>query len=446
MPDSAAVPAARTIDTPLTLPSGLTLPNRLAKAAMTEGLADAGGRATLGHVTLYRRWAAGGIGLMITGNVQVDPDHLERPGNVVITGPQSNLQKMALADWARAAKSGGAPVLMQLSHAGRQTPARINAEPGAPSAVPVALPGKVFGMPRALSVVEITGLVEAFADAAAVALAAGFDGVQVHAAHGYLISSFLSPLANRRTDGWGGDLAGRARLLCEVVAAIRARCGPDFTLSVKLNSSDFQKGGFSQADCLGVVERLNRLGIDLLEVSGGSYEQPQMMGQDGLKPAHDPLRERSESTRQREAYFLDYARAVKAEAAMPVMVTGGFRSRAAMDAALADEAVDLIGLGRPLCVDPDLPSALLSGETAAAERWEDRLRLGPTRLLGPASPIGGVKMLNGLGAQAWYYEQIDRLAGGRAPDLRLGLMKAVRRRQGQDRRAVRAMQAARDTR
>ncbi|MEM7768489.1 MAG: NADH:flavin oxidoreductase/NADH oxidase family protein [Pseudomonadota bacterium] len=431
--------AAVSIASPLTLASGLVIPNRLAKAAMTEGLADAQNRATLRHVTLYRRWAEGGIGLQITGNVQIDPDHLEKPGNVVIAGPQSNMQKMALADFAKAAKAGGAPVLMQLSHAGRQTPMAVNAHPAAPSAVPLDLPGKFFGPPREMTVVEITGVIEAFADAAAVAMATGFDGVQIHAAHGYLLSAFLNPLANRRTDAWGGSLDGRARLLCEIVAAVRERCGGGFTVSVKLNSSDFQKGGFSDEDCLGVVRMLNGLGVDLLEVSGGSYEQPKMMGNEGLKPAYEARK----STQVREAYFLDYARAVKAEAQMPVMVTGGFRSRSAMDTALASGEADLIGIGRPLCVDVDLPAKLLSGEVAEAPRWEHKLRLGPTKLLGPASPIGLVKALNGFGTQAWYYEQLYRLADGKTPDTRLGVFQAFRKGQAHDKRAAKEMLAAR---
>lgn len=438
--------AALSINSALTLPSGLQIPNRLAKAAMTEGLADPHNRATLRHVTLYRRWAEGGIGLQITGNVQVDPHHLEKPGNVVIAGPQSNLKKVALADWAKAAKSAGAPVLMQLSHAGRQTPIAINGSPLAPSAVPLALPGKFFGKPREMSVVEITSLVDAFADAAAVAMATGFDGVQVHAAHGYLISSFLNPLANVRTDGWGGSLEGRARLLCEVVSTIRQRCGTGFTVSVKLNSADFQQGGFSHADCLAVVEMLNGFGVDLLEISGGSYEQPRMMGNDGMTPAFEepaPSQKPLASTEAREAYFLDYARGVKAVAAMPIMVTGGFRSRAGMDGALAEGATDLIGLGRPLCVDTDLPARLLSGETQVAERWEQTLRLGPTRLLGPKSPIGLVKALNGFGIQGWFYEQLYRIADGKAPDTTLGVFSAFQKSQAHDKRAAKAMAAAR---
>lgn len=428
------------IKSPLTLPSGLTLPSRLAKAAMTEGLANSRNGATERHVRLYRRWAEGGIGLQITGNVQVDRDHLEKAGNVVIDAQTGAAEKAGLRAMAEAARSGGAPVLMQLSHAGRQTPIAINPRPVAPSEVALDLPGNFFGKPRAMQEREIEAVIEGFERAARVARETGFDGVQVHGAHGYLISQFLNPLANQREDAWGGPLENRARLLCEAVKAAR-RGGEGFTISVKLNSADFQKGGFSHEDCLAVVDMLGGLGVDLLEVSGGSYEQPSMMGQEGLNPGKsEPVRQ---STQAREAYFLVYAAAVKARAAMPVMVTGGFRSSRAMNAALADGEADLIGLGRPLCVDPTLPGKLLTGEIDALPRFEDSLRLGPTRWLGPNSPIGLVKALNGFGAMGWYYQHLLTLADGGEPDRSLGLFKAFRRDQAEQKRAVAAWQAAR---
>ena len=428
-----------TIETSLNLPSGLALPNRLAKAAMTEGLADPQNRATERHNRLYKRWAEGGIGLQITGNVQVDRHHLEKPGNVVIDQATNEAAKIALADWATACKSGGAPVIMQLSHGGRQTPAAVNPRPSAPSAIALKLPGRVFAPPREMDADEIRCVISAFGHAARVAEETGFDGVQVHAAHGYLISAFLNPLANQRSDRWGGPLENRARLLREAVAAVRASTGSRFTLSVKLNSADFQRGGFTHDECLAVVDMLNADGVDLLEISGGSYEQPRMMGQDGLDA---PDADMAETTRQREAYFLVYAKDVKARANMPVMVTGGFRSRAAMDAALSVGETDLIGMGRPLCVDTDLPAKLLTGETVEADRWEDRLRLGPTKLLGPASPIGLLKAANAFGAQGWYYEQLLRMGDGLQPDTGLGVFSALVKSQKEAGRSAKAWKAA----
>ena len=233
------------LGSPLTLPCGAILPNRLCKAAMTEGLSP-DGRPTEGHIQLYRMWAKSTAGLLITGNVQVDRHHLERPGNVVLQNGNAPPDARAVFEqWADAARSGGGKVWMQLSHAGRQTPALVNPHPYAPSAVPLAIPGR-FGSPLQMPESLIKHLVGSFARASAVAQAYGFDGVQVHAAHGYLLSSFLSPRTNLRTDAWGGSLDRRARLLLEIVGAVRAEVGPNFPVSVKLNSADFQRGGFTE--------------------------------------------------------------------------------------------------------------------------------------------------------------------------------------------------------
>lgn len=421
----------------LKLPCGALLKNRLAKAAMTEGLADPWNRATERHATLYRRWAEGGAGLLITGNVQVDRRHLERPGNVAIDGPQTDEQRAALTAFARAATDRGAAIWIQLSHAGRQSPKIVSREPVGPSAVRLNLPGGQFAAPRALSHFEIEDVIARFAYAASVAKSAGFTGVQVHAAHGYLISEFLNPLVNRREDQWGGALENRARLLLRVVAAVRAKVGSGFPVSVKLNSSDFQKGGFSFEECLTVVSWLNEAGIDLLEISGGSYEQPQMMGIEGLEPAFE---ERArESTRAREAYFIQYAESVSARAAMPLMVTGGFRSRGAMDDALAAGAADAIGLARPLCVDPGLPRDLLNGAVAVAPSWENSLRLGPGGL-GPNSKNDLVRALNGFGAMAFFYENLFRLADGKSAKTRMSILPAFLKFQAGEAQQARALQ------
>jgi 2,4-dienoyl-CoA reductase-like NADH-dependent reductase (Old Yellow Enzyme family) len=375
------------IESPLALPCGVVLKNRLCKAALTEGIADPLNRANPRLSNLYSRWGAGGSGLLITGNVQVDRRYLERPGNMAVDG---NGGLDALADLARAGSAGGAQVWMQINHPGRQTPIYLNPHPVAPSAVPLAFDdfnGIRFGAPRALTGAEVEDIVRRFAHVAAAARACGFTGVQVHAAHGYLLSEFLSPLANQRTDRWGGPLENRARLLLEVVRAVRAVVGPALAVSVKLNSSDFQKGGFSHEDCLRVVGWLDEAGVDLLELSGGNYEQPSM---GGAESDTDVLPVKA-STRAREAYFLAYAESVRrAVRNTPLMVTGGFRSRAAMDAALAEGAADVIGLGRPLCSDSDIPGALLDRSAAACDDSDGALKVGTS--------IG------------YYYMQITRLA------------------------------------
>lgn len=420
-----------TLASPLHLASGVVLPNRLGKSAMTEGLADADNCATAAHARLYRRWAEGGAGLLITGNVQVSRMHLERPGNIAIEGPQTEQALTRLAEMARAAATGGTCCYVQLSHAGRQTPVAINPTPSAPSAVPVALPGKQFGTPRALTEAEIEGLVDAFGAAAAVCRAAGFAGVQLHAAHGYLLSSFLSPLANRRTDRWGGSLENRARFLLMAVRAARAAAGPGFGVAVKLNSADFQRGGFSVGESQEVACMLEAEGIDFLEISGGNYEQPRMMDSDGLDPGE------ARSAR-REAYFLAEAERLRASVKTPLMVTGGFRTAEGMAAALASGACDIIGLARPMCVEPDAPARLLADPAHRLPQPEKVLRFGP----GPLSQSGRlpiVKLLNGFGVQAWFCRQILNLADGRDPDPALPVWKALWRHQQRETAMTKAL-------
>lgn len=428
-----------TINTPLTLPSGLEIPNRLVKAAMTERLADPRNELTQQILTLYKTWGEGGIGLQITGNVMVDQRNLEAPGNVVIDGEPSANHAAMLAKWAEAAKAGGAKIIMQLSHAGRQTLKTVNREPDAPSAVTVKMPGGQFGQPRAMTRDDIAAVVEKFAIAVRAARKAGFDGVQIHSAHGYLLSQFLSPLTNLRDDEWGGSLKNRARLLIEIVRAAKAEAAPGFAVAVKLNSTDFQKGGFSKADSMAVVEMLNGLDLDFVEISGGNYEQPRMVGTDGLEPIfEDGVKA---STKKREAYFLDYAQEVQAIAAMPLMVTGGFRSAQAMNEALGQDGADLIGIGRPLCVDTDAPGKLLSGEIQALTRWEDILRFGPG-LLDKTSPFALIKTLNGFAAVSWYYAQMSAIADGNPTNQKLGLFKAFLGQQGRDRKMAKAYHKA----
>jgi 2,4-dienoyl-CoA reductase-like NADH-dependent reductase (Old Yellow Enzyme family) len=411
--------APPTLAAPLTLPCGAVLPNRIAKAAMTEGLADEDDRATERHVRLYRRWSEGGAGLLLTGNVMVDRRYLERPGNVVVDG-NGGLDR--LRDWAAAGTAGGNHLWMQISHPGRQCTRASSRRPLSPSDVQLELAG-LFARPRPMTEADITDAIARYARVAAVARETGFTGVQVHGAHGYLISQFLSPVTNRRTDAWGGSLENRARFLLEVVAATRAAVGPDFPVAVKLNSADFQKGGFTLEDCTEVAHWLAEAGVDLLEISGGTYEQPRMFEHDGMAETAD--RPQRESTRRREAYFLEYASAIQARARLLLMVTGGFRSREAMVEALAAGETDVIGIARPLCVVPDLPRRLIAGEVEAAESYERRLRFGPGRLLGPTSPLKLFKLFNVQGEVAWFYRQILKLADGAEPDEGLSLRRAL---------------------
>ncbi|WP_199841263.1 NADH:flavin oxidoreductase/NADH oxidase family protein [Streptomyces scabiei] len=326
----------RTVDSlrdPLILPNGQVLPNRIMKAAMSEAMADKHNAPDHRLVQLYRTWAEGGYGLVITGHVMVDRRQLGEPGNVVI---EDERDLESLTRWAAATRDAGIPTWVQLNHPGRQSNLlALGHTPVAPSPVALNLPGAAT--PRELTGAEIEEIIDRFATAAAVCEKAGFAGVQIHGAHGYLVSQFLSPLTNQRTDEWGGDAERRMRFVLEVVRRVRARVSADFGVGIKLNSADFQRGGFSEEESRGVVAALAKEGIDLFEVSGGSYESLAMSGSAAA------------STRAREAYFLEYAGTVRNLVGdIPVAVTGGFRSRAAMEQAVGAGECDVIGIaGRP---------------------------------------------------------------------------------------------------
>ena len=426
-----------TLSDPLTLPCGATLPNRIAKAAMTEGLATPDGVPTAELNRLYGLWSDGGAGMLLSGNIQIDRDHLERPGNVVIDYKADEPMMAALTSWAQAATRNGNHFWAQISHAGRQTQSNVNPHPKAPSAVKLGLPGGQFGEPVALTIGEIEELVDGFALAAKTCQAAGFTGAQIHAAHGYLLSSFLSPRANQRSDNYGGSLENRARFLLAVVAKTRAAVGPNFPISVKLNSADFQKGGFNFEDSLQVVQWLEQASVDLVEISGGTYEQPALMGSDGIEEKEE--QNVAPSTRAREAYFVDFAKAMQEAVTVPLMVTGGFRTRSAMESALASGAADLIGLGRPMCVMTDAPKQLLEG-LEALPRYEDRLRLLP-EWLGFLTRFPTVRAMAGFATIFWFYEQLENLGKSGKTDPRLSVFRAFRAVEARNKRILAARRA-----
>ncbi|WP_137820571.1 NADH:flavin oxidoreductase/NADH oxidase family protein [Pseudomonas sp. 2FG] len=339
---------------PLRLPSGAVIPNRIAKAAMEENLADDDHAPGEALVRLYRRWAEGGAGLIITGNVMVDRHALTGPAGVVLESDQ-NLDRFR--QWADACRSRGAQAWMQINHPGRQVLAALGQPARGPSAVAVDIPGlsKAFAPPRALSEVEIEALIERYAHTAALAERAGFTGVQVHAAHGYLFSQFLSPLTNRRSDRWGGSLENRVQILLRTLDTIRQRVAPTFCVAVKLNSADFQRGGFDAEDAVRVVEMLNAKAVDLVELSGGSYESPAMQG-----------RTRDGSRLAREAYFLEFAERVGGVARMPLMVTGGVRRKQVAERVVSG-SVSMVGLATALAIEPALPSQWREGKGGEVE-------------------------------------------------------------------------------
>lgn len=336
----------------LVLPNGNEIKNRIGKGAMEENMADSDQAPSDQLYRLYDSWAKGGTGLIISGNVMVDGRAMTGPGGVVLENDR-NLDKFRR--WADIGTQNGAQFWLQINHPGRQMPGSLGQQAIAPSAVGLDLGAQSgrFPPPRAMTPEDIADIKERFTNTALLAEKAGFSGVQVHAAHGYLLSQLLSPLVNKREDEWGGSLENRARLLLDIVKSIRAAVSPDFAVAVKINSADFQRGGFSEDDARQVVEWLNPLGIDLIELSGGSYEAPAMMGT-----------ARDERTLAREAYFLEFATEIRKVANMPIMVTGGIR-RIEVANAVIESGVDMAGIATALAICPDLPNRWQAGETPA---------------------------------------------------------------------------------
>jgi 2,4-dienoyl-CoA reductase-like NADH-dependent reductase (Old Yellow Enzyme family) len=385
---------ARVLDTPLGLPGGAAIKNRIVKAAMSEQLASLTGAPTPELERLYARWAGGGAGMVITGNVMIDRRSLGEPRNVVV---EDERDMDALRRWAAAAKAHDTTAIVQINHPGRQSFVGLSSRVVAPSAVPIDYPGAA--KPRALTSAEIGELIARFAETARIVVDAGFDGVQLHGAHGYLISQFLSPAANQRDDEWGGDAERRRRFLLEVTRAVRAAIGPDRILAIKLNSSDFQRGGFTERESLEVIEQLDAENIDLLEISGGTYESPAMTGTT------------AESTRRREAYFLEFAEAVRQITTVPLMVTGGFRTGTGMTQAIVTAATDFVGLARPLALEPELPAALMRNANAIQSSFQLKLL--------------GVKKLDAIADLYWTQHQLHRLGMGKDPDPTYGTRRAL---------------------
>lgn len=373
--------------TPLTLPNGAVLPNRICKAAMEENLAAPGQIPGADLFRLYKAWAEGGVGLVLTGNVMVSPAAMTGPGGVVL---EAGTDLAPFREWARIGKPPGGHLWMQINHPGRQTMDALGEQAVAPSAIRVDLGqhSKLLAQPKALDEAEIRALINRYADTSVQAEAAGFNGVQIHAAHGYLISQFLSPLVNQRSDDWGGTREKRARFLLETVKAVRARVSPGFCVSVKLNSADFQKGGFDLEDAKWTAAQLNGLGIDLLELSGGSYESPAMQGHTD-----------ESSTSKREVYFIDFAREIASVAAMPLMVTGGVHRLKTAEAAIGN-GVDVLGIARAMAFVPDLPALWKTGKSAEITMpevtWKNRT-------------------MAGLATMALVKRQLNLLAAGKSP-------------------------------
>ncbi|ATG79350.1 NADH:flavin oxidoreductase/NADH oxidase family protein [Pseudoalteromonas sp. 1_2015MBL_MicDiv] len=371
--------------TPFTLPSGLVLKNRIAKAAMEENLAQEDQTPSQILKNVYSAWAEGGAGLIITGNVMIDHLAMTGPGGLVL---EKSTDITAFAELARLSQQNNCKVVMQINHPGRQVFKKMGGKALSASSVALNM-GKhshLFGVPKAMTKTDIDDVITRFTQTAQQAEKAGFNGVQIHAAHGYLLAQFLSPLTNKRDDKWGGSLQNRARLLLEITRSIKATCSLTFSVSVKLNSADFQRGGFEPSDAQVVVDLLNKLNVDFVELSGGSYEAPAMQGKTG-----------DQRTLAREAYFLEFAKAISQRSSVPIMTTGGI-SRLSIANNVIESGVALVGIATALAYQPNLPN-----------KWQNE----PLQLAVLPNVTWQDKTLAGLATMAMVKRQICRIGQGK---------------------------------
>lgn len=390
------------LNTPFTLKNGVVIKNRFIKSATSEQLGDNKRNPRPALARAYERWAEGGVGIAISGNIMVDRSALGEPKNVVLD-EKSDLE--SFKRWTKKGTRNGAHLWAQLNHPGKQSPVTLSRSPVAPSAIPLEMDMKgAFSNPRALTEKEIWNLVEKFALSAHLAKIAGFTGIQIHAAHGYLISQFHSSKHNQRTDKWGGSIENRMRFVHEIYKAIRKQVGENFPVAVKLNSGDFINGGFTEEESMIVAKSLSEAGIDLIEISGGTYESQAM-----IDPNEAPVKA---STKKREAYFLHYAEGVRDRVDTPIAVTGGFRSAIGMKDAIQSGATDFIGLARPMMLFPDLPIIASSN---------------PESTFDIKRPTTGFRKIDVamMVDLAWWEEQIHLMGKGKEPNANFSAWVAV---------------------
>ena len=377
-----------------TLPNGSILKNRIVKSAMSENFGTRHHAPSKGLINAYKVWAKGNPGLLITGNIMIDSMALGEARNVVV---EDYKDFELLKEWAKSVEGTGVHLWPQINHPGRQAFAAINRETVGPSAVSLNMgnTSKMFKLPTALTEEAIWDIIKRFGNTARIMKEAGFTGCQIHGAHGYLVSQFLSPISNVRTDQFGGSISNRARFVLEIYREIRYQVGSGYPIGIKINSADFQTGGFTELESLEVIRLLENEGIDLIEISGGTYEKPAMIQGD-----------RKKSTIAREAYFLDYIEKARKLIKTPLLLTGGIRSVSVMEKALKDGNLDFIGLARPFCLYPNLANQVFDG---SVKRFETPI------------PNIGIKFLDKLGGVElpWYELQIQRIGKGKSPKTNL---------------------------
>ena len=367
-----------------TLPCGTVLKNRAVKAAMTERLATKEGKVTQELIDLYTYFNEQDSAVLISGNIMIDKKYRESGANIVLEDDSdlSRLKKMTAAG-----TQNGVHFWAQINHPGRQAPIFSTFRPLAPSAIKLKKL-MLFAKPKALTLEQIKNIADRFVNTAKLCKKGGFTGVQIHSAHGYLLSQFLSPRTNIREDEYGGSIENRGRLLFDIIKRLRIELGADYPISVKVNSADFQRGGFEESDAMKVVMKLDKLGIDLLEISGGTYENTEFFNRPSSR----------ESTRKREAYFMDFADKIRANFKIPLLVTGGFRTAAFCNEVLQKNALDMIGFARPFILEKDFLKRLVKGIDTKIEEASFHIK---------------IKQLKDIAEGGYYDKQITLLAKGK---------------------------------
>ncbi len=355
----------------------MALKNRMVRSAFMENMASPDGLPTDDTLRLYERLARGGVGLMITGMAYVSPGGKGQP---LQHGAHIDAMIPAWRKITDSVHELGGKIAMQIVHCGRQSNPKAldDAQAVAPSAGPNLY---YLTQSRAMTVEEIVQTIKDFGDAAARVKEAGFDAVQIHGAHGYLVSSFFSPLTNRRRDEWGGDAARRFRFPAEVYQAVRRAVGPDFPVLLKMNANDFTWNGLTPAESFPAAQRFADMGLDALELSGGIFETFLHISRGGM-PLDIIALDRNPIVRRclltvfrlqkmfipfKEAYFLPYAEKVKPTLKIPLILVGGIRTPETAERILETGAADFISMARPFLREPDLPNKWLSGRRVVAQ-------------------------------------------------------------------------------
>ncbi len=330
--------------------NGMTLRNRMVRSATWEGMCGEDGRPTERLINCYKDLAKGGIGLIITGYAFVRLDGKNNPGQMGIHTDDfvDDYKKMT-----NAVHEAGGKIAVQMVHGGGQSNSEVaGRQPFAPSAVKV---DQFPDMPAELTRDEIRKIIAAFGESAGRAKSWGFDAVQLHSAHGFLINEFLSPLTNRRTDEYGGSIENRSRFVLEVFQKVREKAGDDYPVFIKLNASDHIDGGLEIYDSIYTAKKLAEAGINAIEVSSGTPASGEKI----------PVRKKINKS-EKEGYNLEMARKIKEAVGCPVMVVGGFRSYRIAEKAIREHGMDYISMARPLIREPGLPNRWLQGDRRCA--------------------------------------------------------------------------------